>query len=179
MGRRASTRRWSARSFNGAAISEALAEQLIEAASWASSSMNEQPWMYLYAHRDSVNFKKFVDALVPGNQIWAQYASVLMISLVKTHFENGNTNRHAIHDVGAANQNLMLEATSQRIVGHVLGGFDMGKTKELFDIPQGYEPVVFIALGHPGDFSTLPEPFLSRETAPRKRKPLNEVGVKL
>jgi len=172
-------RRWSARSFDSAPISNAIAEQLIEAASWASSSMNEQPWLYIYAHRESENFKKFVEALLPGNQVWAQHAAVLMISLVKTHFDNGNVNRHAMHDVGAANQNLMLEATSEGIVGHLLGGFDMTKTKELFEIPQGYEPAVFIALGYPGDVTSLPEPFQSRETAPRKRKPLNEVGIKM
>jgi nitroreductase len=138
--------------------------------------MNEQPWRYLYAHHtDQPAFQQLVDCLLPGNQPWAQHAPVLIVALAKTHFDNGTANPAALHDVGMANANLILEATALGLHGHFMGGFDRAKVQELFQLPAGLQPVVMLALGYLGDAAQLEEPFLSRETAPRQRKPLADI----
>jgi len=167
--------RWSPRSFTPQAIEQGTLNQVFEAASWAFSAMNEQPWRYIYAHRsDTEAFQQILDCLLPGNQAWARHAAVLGISLVKTHFDNGQLNRTAMHDVGAANATLALEATAQGLGVHIMGGFDMARTREVFDLPENMEPVAFLALGYPGSAEQLEEPFRSREGAPRQRKGLDE-----
>jgi len=170
--------RWSARAFSDKNISDELLNQFVEAASWAASSMNEQPWMYYAAHRGTEAFNQMVEVLMPGNQAWAKDAAVLMISLAKKNFTNGHPNRHYMHDVGAANQNLMLEATANGVLGHLMGGFDVVKTKEVFAIEEDLEPVVIIALGYPGSAEQLPAPFNEREVAPRMRKELSAILVR-
>jgi nitroreductase len=167
--------RWSPRAFAAKAVPQEALNQIFEAASWAFSAMNEQPWRYIYAHReDTEAFNKILNCLLPGNQPWAKNAPVLVISLVKTHFDNGTLNRTAMHDVGAANATLFLEATSLGIYGHVMGGFDAERTKQEFDLPEGYEPVVVFALGYLGEADQLEEPFRTRELGERKRKSLSE-----
>lgn len=170
------TKRWSPRAFSEGRISEELLMSFFEAASWASSSMNEQPWIYLYAHReDDVNFKKFHNCLMAGNQPWAEKASVLVLSLARKNFtRNDKYNRHHLHDTGAANSTLLLEAIQHDIYGHIMGGFDPEKTKETFNLPDELEIACFIALGYLGDVKQLPEPFLSRELAIRTRNPLKQ-----
>ncbi|GAA4371988.1 nitroreductase family protein [Hymenobacter koreensis] len=165
--------RWSPRAFADKPVSQETLEQVLEAASWAFSAMNEQPWRYIYAHKaDTEAFNRILDCLVPANQAWAKHAPVLMISLVKTHYDNGQLNRTAMHDVGAANATLFLEATALDLHGHVMGGFDFAKTQEVFNLPPTLEPVAFLALGYVGQAEQLDEPFRSRETAARSRKPL-------
>lgn len=178
------TERWSARAFASQPIADQTLMSLFEAASWAASSMNEQPWLYYYVHKEDDNFQKFVECLLPGNAGWAQHAAVLLLSLAKKTFAgNGAINRHALYDTGAANTNLMLQATEHGLTGHQMGGFDYDKTREVFQLPEDIEPVVFIALGYPGLPEQLEEPFKSRETMPRTRKPVAafaqkfEVGV--
>jgi len=170
--------RWSARAFSDKNISDELLNQFIEAASWAASSMNEQPWIYYAAHRGTPAFNQMAEVLMPGNQTWAKEAAVLLISVARKKFTNGNPNRHYMHDVGAANQNLMLEATANGVLGHLMGGFDVAKTKEVFNLSEDLDPVVLIALGYPGNAEQLPAPFNEREVAPRTRKTLGEVLVK-
>ncbi len=170
--------RWSARAFSDKNISDDLLSQFIEAASWAASSMNEQPWLYYAAHRGTPAFNQMVEVLMPGNQTWAKEAAVLLISIARKTFSNGNPNRHYMHDVGAANQNLMLEATANGVLGHLMGGFDVVKTKEVFELTDDLDPVVLIALGYPGSAEQLPAPFNEREVAPRSRKELSEILVR-
>ena len=170
--------RWSARAFSDKNISDELLNQFVEAASWASSSMNEQPWVYYTAHRGTPAFNQMVEVLMPGNQVWAKDSAALVLSLGKKTFSNGNPNRHYMHDVGAANQNLMLEATANGVLGHLMGGFDVVKTKEVFGLSEDLDPVVIIALGYPGSAEQLPAPFNEREVAPRSRKALGEILVK-
>lgn len=170
--------RWSARAFSDKNITDDLLNQFIEAASWAASSMNEQPWLYYAAHRGTPGFNQMVEVLMPGNQTWAKDAAVLLLSLARKTFTNGNPNRHYMHDVGAANQNLMLEATANGVLGHLMGGFDVVKTKEIFELTDDLDPVVLIALGYPGSAEQLPAPFNEREVAPRSRKALGEILVK-
>jgi nitroreductase len=171
--------RWSVRAFADKAISDENLRQILEAASWSFSANNAQPWVYIYAQKaDNEGFAKIFDCLVPGNQVWAKNAAVLLISIAKTQFDNGKPNKWAYHDVGAANMNLMLEANGLGILGHLMGGFDYDKTIQVFNLPESYEPVAFIALGYEGTAENLEEPFKSRELTPRTRKKIEEFAFK-
>lgn len=173
--------RWSARSFSDKAISETNMETLFEAASWAFSANNAQPWEYIYAHReDKAAFDKLHGCLMAGNLPWTKNAAVLMAVLAHKKLDNGHENRAAKHDVGSANASLMLQATSMNIYGHVMGGFDPGKAIETLGIDtEVMEPVVFIALGYLDSPEKLDEPFKTRELTPRTRKPLSEIVKRL
>lgn len=168
--------RWSPRAFDGKAISDDSFFALFEAASWAPSAMNEQPWRYIAARKENAaGFEKLLGCLLPGNAAWAKNAAALILVYCKTTYsKNGEPNVTALFDTGAANQNLLLQAYSAGIYSHVMGGFDRNKTRDVFGIPEGYEPVCMIALGYPGNAEQLEEPFRTRETAPRSRKPLTE-----
>jgi nitroreductase len=168
-------KRWSARAFSEQAIDDATMQQLFEAASWAPSSMNEQPWKYMYAHKSDPSFQDFFECLLAGNKLWNDNASVLILSLAQKQFSNNaNDNRHAWHDVGAANTLLLLQAADLNIFGHQLGGFDREKTIETFNLPENLEPVCFISLGYLGDVERLKEPFKTREFVKRTRKNISE-----
>lgn len=173
--------RWSARSFSDKTISETDLHTMFEAASWAFSANNAQPWEYIYAHReDTEAFNKLHSCLMGGNQPWTKKAAVLMAVLAHKKLENGHENKAAKHDVGSANATLMLQATSMNIYGHVMGGFDANKAIEILDInTEVYEPIVFIALGYLDEAEKLEEPFKSRELTPRTRKPLVEIVKRL
>ncbi len=167
-------KRWSGRAFSDRAITQETLNQILEAASWAPSSMNEQPWRYRYAFKESEAFKKMISCLSAGNRSWARKAAVLILSLAKTNMgQTDNLNRHALHDVGAANAHLFFEATSLGIRGHIMAGFDYDKTIETFKLPLELEPVAFIALSYPGNVEELEEPYKSRELTPRSRNPIS------
>jgi nitroreductase len=168
--------RWSARSFSPRQIDKDILYTLFEAATWAASSNNEQPWQYLYAYNGTEAFDKIWACLMSGNQPWAKNASVLVISIArKTFLADGKPNKHARYDVGAANATLMLEATKHQIYGHQMGGFYADKIIETFSLTEDQDPVVVIALGYLDDADKLDEPFKTRELTPRTRKPLAEV----
>ncbi|MBP7810250.1 MAG: nitroreductase family protein [Bacteroidia bacterium] len=173
--------RWSARSFSDKAISENDLHTLFEAASWAFSANNAQPWEYIYAHReDSEAFHKLDSCLMGGNQPWTKNAAVLIAVLAHKKLDNGHENKAAKHDVGSANATLMLQATSMNIYGHVMGGFDTNKAIDILNInTEVHEPVVFIALGYLDEAEKLEEPFKTRELTPRTRKPLVEIIKRL
>lgn len=172
------TKRWSARSFAQKMIPQEQLNRMLEAASWTASSMNEQPWKYLYAFRGSEGFDRMHHCLMTGNQPWAQNASVMLLALAKLPFDrNGKRNRHAMHDLGAANTTLLLEAAQLDIYGHMMGGFHMDETLKEFDIDTDqWEVGCFIALGYLDDPDALEEPFKSREMASRSRKSINEIS---
>ncbi|SET81106.1 nitroreductase family protein [Hymenobacter actinosclerus] len=165
--------RWSPRAFADRPVSEETLQQVFEAAAWAPSAMNEQPWRYIYAHRtDEAAFQQLFDCLVPGNQLWARHAPVLVLALMKTEYANGKPNTTAMHDLGMANSHLILEATALGVHGHFMGGFDADKARATFGLPTNLEPVVMLSLGYLGRAEQLEEPFLSREQAPRQRHPV-------
>lgn len=168
--------RWSARSFSEKEISQEELETIFEAAGWTFSAMNYQPWRYIYAHKkNKINFDKMVDCLSGGNKPWAKDASVIIMALAKKNYDNGTPNITALHDLGAANATLILQATALNIYGHLMGGYDNDKALELFNIDTTeYEPVVFIALGYLDTPEKLIEPFKTREVTPRTRKDLSE-----
>lgn len=168
--------RWSARSFSEKAIAETEMMTLLEAASWASSSMNEQPWSYIYAHKGTPKFEKIWECLAGGNQPWAKDAAVLVLSVVNTHFaSNGQENIHAWYDVGSANILLLLQAASMGIYGHEMGGFSRDKAKESFPLPSNSDYICVLALGYLDEADKLIEPFKTREITPRSRKPLEDI----
>lgn len=174
--------RWSPRAFSDHTISSDEANLLFEAARWAPSSMNEQPWKYYYAFKENAEqFNKFLDCLLPGNQIWAKNASMLILSTAKKNYDHkGKFNRHAMQDTGAANALLCLQANEMGYQAHQMGGFDHQKTLELFGIESDkYDLASFIAVGKTGDPSILPEDLRKSETAPRLRKNLNDIAKRI
>lgn len=166
--------RWSPRAFADRPIEPEKLRSLLEAARWAPSSFNEQPWSFIVATRDNrQEFDRLLSCLVEGNVAWAKNAAVLMLSVAELKFEhNGKPNRHAFHDVGLAAENLVVQATSLGLVVHQMAGIHVDKAREVYQIPEGYEAVAGIAIGYPADPATLPEPQRQRELAPRTRKPL-------
>ncbi len=173
-------KRWSPRSFSNKAIDDNLLINIFEAARWAPSSMNEQPWIYYYAKRGEPGFDKILDCLMPANKIWAKNAAVLIISAANNKYKRGNTpNRHYMYDSGSANQNLLLQALELDIYGHPMGGFDVEKTITDFLLGEEIEPICIIALGYLDQPEKLEEPYRSRETAERKRKPIDEIVRKV
>jgi nitroreductase len=169
------TGRFSPRSFSEKAISTESLQTLFESASWAASANNEQPWEYHYAHHGTEGFKKIWDCLLPGNQPWAKNAAALVVAVTrKTFAVSGKPNVAAEHDLGMANANLLLQARNLDIFGHPMGGFDKPKTVEMLGLDENRLPVCVIALGYLGAPDKLEEPFKTRETTPRTRKPLGD-----
>lgn len=168
--------RWSPRAFADKAIAPDILRSLFEAARWAPSSNNEQPWVYLAATKDDKeNFAKTLSVLVEFNANWAKSAPVLAIAVAKLTFAKNNTpNRCAPYDLGAASALLTVEATSRGLFVHQMAGFDPEKARQVFGIPPGWDPFAALAIGYPGDPASLPQPLKDREMAPRTRKPIAE-----
>ena len=166
--------RWSPRAFSEQPVPADVLRSLFEAARWAPSSSNEQPWAFLVTTTgDKENHAKMLSTLVEFNQGWAKHAPVLAIAVSEMAFaKTGKPNRNAFYDTGAAVANLSAEATSRGLFVHQMAGFDPHKAIELFEIPSGWEPIAAFTIGYPGDPETLPETLRQRELAPRERKPL-------
>ena len=169
--------RWSPRAFANKPVETDKLLSVLEAARWASSSNNRQPWRFLITHRGEEGFDRLVGCLREGNVAWAQRAPVLLLSLAEMKFPARNDkpardNRHALHDVGAAVGNLVLQATALDLYVHQMAGFYPEKAAHAFGIPNDVEPVTVLALGYLGDPDDLPEPLRERELAERMRQPL-------
>jgi nitroreductase len=149
---------------------------LMEAARWAPSSRNEQPWSFIVATKaKQSDFDRLLSCLVEFNVQWAQHAPVLLLSVAKLTFEStGELNRHAFHDVGQAIANLTFQAMLSGLVVHQIAGFDVEKARREFTIPQDCEPVAAAAIGYPGNSAELPEKLRKRDASPRKRRPLTK-----
>lgn len=168
--------RWSPRAFSQQPIERNKLGSLFEAARWAASCFGEQPWSYLAGVAGDATHEKLASCLMPINAAWAAKAPVLVLSVACLKFtHNGNPNRHAYHDVGAAAAQLTLQAMSAGLYLHQMGGFDQAKSRQLFEIPDGHDPVAMIALGYPGDPAALGEDLYKKELAPRSRKPLSQI----
>jgi nitroreductase len=169
--------RWSPVAFSSKPVEPWKLCSVLEAARWAPSCFNEQPWRFIVATRDGEGeFERLLECLIPGNFEWAQNASVLMLSVAKLHFtHDGKPNRHAFHDVGLAVGNLILQATALGLCVHQMAGFDVEKARRTFAVPEGYEPVGGIALGYAAGVETLSERLQKRQQSPRRRKPLEEI----
>lgn len=170
-------RRWSPRAFSSEPISEEVLYSLFEAARWAPSSYNDQPWYFIVGRKDSdtETYEKVFDSLMEGNQAWADTAPVLGISVARKNFEyNGEPNRHAMHDVGLAMQNLVIQAMDHELFVHQMAGFSTETARDHFNIPQDHEPVAAFAIGRPGEPGDLPEELREQEKSERSRKAVEE-----
>jgi nitroreductase len=168
--------RWSPYAFQDRLVSEADLRSLFEAARWAASSYNEQPWNYLVATKeDPDQFQQILSCLTEGNQIWAKDAPVLALGIASLRFRRDNkNNRAATHDLGLATGNLVVEATARGIYVHQMIGILPDKARDFFDIPEGFEAWTGMAIGYKGDPMTLPDALKERDLRPRQRKPLDQ-----
>lgn len=172
-------RRWSPRVFaEERPVEPETLHRMLEAARWAPSSSNEQPWRFVVATREEpAEYDRLLACLLEGNRKWAYRAPVLILSVARMDFEDDSRpNRHAFHDVGLATENLLLQATALGLVAHPMAGFDIEKARADLKIPSGYEPVAMIAAGYPGELTVLPDYLQQRELKPRERKPLTEMA---
>jgi nitroreductase len=167
-------RRWSPRAFADRPVEREKLQSLFEAARWAASSYNEQPWVFFVATKDDpAEFNRLLGCLVEGNIQWAQRAPVLAMSVAKLRFDrNGKENRHAMHDVGLATANLVVQATALDLWVHQMAGFDVDKARSVLNVPSGWRPATAIALGYMPRAEELEESVRRRETAARSRRPL-------
>jgi nitroreductase len=169
-------KRWSPRAFSDREVSPEDLAKLFEAARWAASSNNEQPWRFILGRRGDETYTKILSALNEWNERWAKHAPVLVLSTARKAFaSNGAANRFHLHDTGAATANIFLEAFSLGFFCHGMAGFDAEKARSSFAIPQEYEIGAVVAIGYLGDPNTLPDPLREREKSPRERKPLEEI----
>jgi nitroreductase len=170
--------RWSPRAFSEREVSDEDLTTLLEAARWAASASNEQPWRFIVAARENpAAFGRVLSVLVEANQLWAKNASVLIIAVAKkTSSSSGRPNNHAWHDVGLALGNLVLQAEALGLHAHMMAGFDAAKAREVFHIPEDFEATTAIAIGYLKDPSTLPDKLREREIASRARKRLDEIA---
>ncbi len=168
--------RWSPRAFADKPVPQDVLRSIFEAARWAPSSNNEQPWAYIVAtNDDKENFEKMLSVLVEFNAGWAKSASVVALAVARLTFAKNNTpNRNAQYDTGAASALLSMEATAHGLAVHQMAGFDPDKARQVFGIPPGWEPIAALAIGYQGDPASLPPPLKDREIAPRTRKPIAE-----
>ena len=167
--------RWSPRAFDDRSIELEKLGSLFEAARWAPSSNNHQPWRFLVATKENkAEYDRLFNCLMEGNQAWAHRAPVLLLSVAELQFEDGSQNRHALHDMGMAAENVVLQATALGLVAHQMAGFRIDQARADCQIPHGYEPVAMIAVGYPGDPALLSDRLRVREVQPRSRKPVKE-----
>ena len=166
------TERWSPRAFDPTPLSAEDVAGVLEAARWAPSSMNEQPWSFIVATIDDAQqHAALVATLMPMNQVWAKSAPLLVITVAHERFtRNGDQNRHAWHDLGLATSMMMVEATARGLFSHAMGGIFPDQIRETYGVPEGFSPVAALAIGRAGDPDSLPEPYRAREATPRVRK---------
>lgn len=164
--------RWSPVGFSNKDISPDILNTIFEAARWAPSSMNEQPWRYYYSFKGEAGFGLMLDCLVEANRDWAKDVPVLILSIANKNFEyKKRPNRHAMHDTGAANTLLAVQASDLGLQAHQMGGFDIDKTLSTFNLsPEEFEAASFIALGYPAKPELLDERLKKRDLQERKRK---------
>ena len=168
--------RWSPYAWADRDVSETDLRSLFEAARWAASSYNEQPWSYIGATRAQTDeFQRLLSCLVEGNQEWARAAPVLALGVATLNFaRNGKPNAAAVHDLGLASGSLLLEATARSLSVHQMIGIRPDRARELYAIPEGSQATTGLAIGYPGDPQALPEKFRQRELAPRTRKSIGD-----
>ncbi len=170
------SKRYSPYLFEAKAVESEKLATCLDAARWAASSFNEQPWRFIVATRDdSAAFATLLDCLVEANQSWAKNAGVLILTVAKLTFTRNNTpNRVAEHDIGMASANLVVQATALGLHAHQMAGIDMSKCRHTYGIPEGYDPVTAIALGYAADPAGRDDDMAKRDQGARQRKPFDE-----
>lgn len=170
--------RWSTRHFDPERpVERALLLSMLEAARWAPSSYNEQPWRFVIVDGSDPGARERIWACLEPQNFWARSAPVLILTVAKAFRDKtGKPNRYAWHDVGLATAQLMLQAVALGLAVHPMAGFDKECARQAFGIPEGYEPVALVAVGYPGDPRRVPPELAEREAAPRVRRPLGELA---
>ena len=172
--------RWSPRAFDPTPVAVEDVTALIEAARWAPSAMNHQPWRFVVGRQDDSGadptYKGIYDALAGGNQVWASSAPVLVVGLARVVDEDGTPRAIAPYELGLAVGQLTVQAHALGLHVHQMGGFDPAQVVDTFDVPEGFRPVIVLAVGRLGDAAALPQRLAERETAPRDRLPLSEIA---
>jgi nitroreductase len=169
--------RWSPRSMTGEELDDETIMSLFEAARWAPSSYNNQPWRFIYAKRNSLHWNRFFNLLVELNKVWAKNAAVLVVAVSRKNFEYNE--KYSIthqYDAGAAWENLALEASSRGLVAHGMQGFDFEKARKDLKVSDNFDVVAMIAIGKRGPRNQLPAQLQEREY-PNDRKPLKEIMI--
>jgi nitroreductase len=172
--------RWSPYSFSSAPVEDFKLKAMLEAAGYAPSCNNEQPWVFVYStQQDSEVFNEYIGFLAEANQIWARHAYAIIISMARTKFSfNGKTNKYAFHDTGMAVSNLLLQAFALDIYVHQMAGFSTEKVKEYFNLGDDLEPVAIMAVGYIGDGLSIPPELFKRDEKRRPKKTVNEFAFK-
>lgn len=169
--------RWSPRAMSGEPITQTQLMTLFEAARWAPSSYNNQPWRFLYAMRDSHYWELYFNLLVEANQQWAKNAGALVVTISRNNFEyDDKPSRTHTFDTGAAWENLALQGSIMKLVVHGMEGFDYDRAKSELQIPVDYTVEMMFAVGHPADKSVLP-PDMQKNEKMSDRKPLSEIVI--
>lgn len=170
------SRRWSPKAFSGRSVEPEKLRTILEAARWAPSSHNEQPWSFALATKENPRaYNALLSCLNEPNRQWAQYAPVLLLSVAKMYYgKDRRANRHAFHDVGLATANLILQATALELYTRPMAGFSVQRAREVLGIPAGYEPVAMIALGYLPKSRDLDNPRGLLIPKNRSRKEFNE-----
>ncbi len=170
-------KRWSARAFSTKPVERSKLLSMIEAARWAPSSKNEQPWRYIIFTNDNPEKLMEAQSVLLESNAYAKRAPILICAIAKKNYsEGGKYNRLHFHDLGAANENMFLEAFNQGLIMHEMGGFDVQKAIEVFNIPEDFEIGVMIAIGYQDKHTVLPERFREKAFSPRKRRKLSEIA---
>ncbi|NUU06115.1 nitroreductase family protein [Leifsonia sp. C5G2] len=170
--------RWSPRSFDPTVgIDDIALRSALEAARWSPSANNSQPWRFIVARRGTEAFATVVENLAGFNKAWASSAAVLVVAAAEVVDEDGNERRWAVYDLGQAVAHLTIQAHHDGLHAHQMGGFDAEGLRTAFGLEERFVPTSVTALGVLGDPEALPEPLRSRESAPRTRRPLEEIAV--
>lgn len=167
--------RWSPLAFSDQPVEEDKIKTLFEAARWAPSSYNEQPWRFIYATKDDGEDRAKMESLLAEGNGWAKNAYILLIDFGKKNFSfNDKPNRHGVYDTGCAAGYLFLQLKSLGLIGHQMAGFDNEKANAVLGVPDDFEPGAMMAIGYPGDHNALSEDLKKREESPRQRKAQGE-----
>ncbi len=170
--------RWSQRAMNGENIGDEDLMTIFEAARWAPSSFNSQPWRFIYAKKDDSEWNDLFDLLFEKNKLWAKNASALIVILSRKNFEHNNQlSRTHSFDTGAAWQNLALQASMNGFIAHAIGGFDYEKAQNQLNIPEEFSVEAMVAIGKPGNKEDLPLELQEREKQ-SDRNALSEIIIK-
>jgi len=167
--------RWSPRAYSEDPVEKEKLKSIFEAARWAPSARNEQPWRFILGQKGDETWKKIFNSLAEWNQQWTKRAPILVANVTKNFYDYKHLiNKTALYDTGQAVAMMVTEAVNQGLIGHQMGGFSPEKVIEYFNLPEGYQPVSITAFGYYGDASLLPDDMLESEMEERKRRPLIE-----
>jgi nitroreductase len=171
--------RWSTRAFDGSPLDDAEVTALLEAARWAPSAMNAQPWRFVVGRRDAfavdATWQAIHDTLVEGNRLWADRAPLLVLAVARTTDADGSARAVAPYELGLAVSQLSTQAHADGLHVHQMGGFDVEAARAALSIPAGFTPYVVLAIGRRGSDDHLPDVLRDREQTPRERLPLAEL----